>query len=298
MLGAGNDKITDNNDNLNDYVVIDGGNGQDRLILGLNFSDYIISTNANGHILLQETSLSDSDGDGIGDIIEARNIELFKFADATYPINVLPITSSSFIGTSADDIIIGSHGSDTLLGNDGNDKLHGQKGEDRLIGGSGDDIVNGDGHLDTAVFSGNMSDYSVLKVGDESYQIRDNRAGSPDGIDLIYNVEYWEFQDRTATTNEVKNELINNETIDITNSMINLNNSEQDTVKLNYSNLIGEVDGNDEIIILGESNDEIILEGGVKSATNVNGLWEEKGTSQDNGVAYNVYEKMSSNLLP
>lgn len=290
MLGAGNDRITDNNDNLNDYVVIDGGNGQDKLILGLNFSDYIITTNVNGHILLQETSLSDSDGDGIGDIIEARNIELFKFADATYPVNVLPLTISSFIGTSGDDILVGSHESDTLLGNDGNDKLHGHQGVDRLIGGLGDDMINGGGNLDTAVFSGNMSDYTVLKIADDSYQIRDNRVGSPDGIDLIYNVEYWEFQDRTATTSEIQNELINNETIDIANSLINLNNSVQDTVKLNYSNLIDEVDGNNEIIILGELNDEIILEGGIKSPSNINGLWEDKGTSQDNGVTYNVYE--------
>ena len=108
LTGDGNDTIdTDqavitsgNEDDVNDYVMIDGGNGTDTVNFGGNVSDYTITTDVNGNIIVTETATSDSNGDGTGDVTELRNIETIVFADGTYNV-----TTSNFIPTSTDDSI-------------------------------------------------------------------------------------------------------------------------------------------------------------------------------------------------
>ncbi|MDY0328393.1 MAG: Ig-like domain-containing protein, partial [Arcobacteraceae bacterium] len=86
FTGSGNDTITINVDDTNDYYVVDGGNGNDSVIFTGNASEYTISTNTNGNTIITETNGSDSNGDGIGDVTELRNIEIIKFADGIYDI--------------------------------------------------------------------------------------------------------------------------------------------------------------------------------------------------------------------
>jgi len=96
-------------------------------------------------------------------------------------------------GSTGDDVIDGTNGNDTIFGGQGNDLiaggidydvLHGGFGDDMIWGGDGGDILYGEAGndmldggrgIDTAVFSGNLSNYS-LKVGPTSATITDHRA--------------------------------------------------------------------------------------------------------------------------
>ncbi len=108
LTGDGDDTIkTDqavitsgNEDDANDYLMLDGGNGTDTVNFGGNISDYTITTDVNGNIIVTEKATSDSNGDGIGDVTELRNIETIVFADGTY--NVI---TNNFIPTSTNDSI-------------------------------------------------------------------------------------------------------------------------------------------------------------------------------------------------
>ena len=55
---------------------------------------------------------------------------------------------------------IGGSGNDTILGNAANNRLYGNFGSDVITGGAGNDEINGGSGIDTAVFSGSLSQYS------------------------------------------------------------------------------------------------------------------------------------------
>ena len=67
--------------------------------------------------------------------------------------------------------------------------------DDVLIGSSTNNSLDGKAGEDTAVFTGNLGDYTIERTGSDSFRVTDNRAGSPDGIDFIYNVELLVFAD-------------------------------------------------------------------------------------------------------
>ena len=87
-----------------------------------------------------------------------------------------------------DDEIVGLGGNDTLRGLGGNDTLSG-----------------GDGSGDTAVFSGNWSDYTITSLS-SVFTIVDNRGGSPDGTDLVDTVEFFTFDNGTFTAAQILND--------------------------------------------------------------------------------------------
>jgi hypothetical protein len=80
LMGAGNDKITLNNDDLNDSVVIDGGDGNDKVRLR-GESEYDLSQDDEGDMIITESASSDSDNDGVGDVNEIRNVETIDFGN-------------------------------------------------------------------------------------------------------------------------------------------------------------------------------------------------------------------------
>ena len=117
MTGAGNDLIhtdavlsgqnenghvTSTNDDLNDYVVIDGGNGTDTVTFGKDISEYTITVDANGYTIVTESAHSDSNDDGKGDVTELRNIETIKFNDTIYDIAINNITFIVDVSSSMD----------------------------------------------------------------------------------------------------------------------------------------------------------------------------------------------------
>jgi len=67
-------------------------------------------------------------------------------------------------------------------------------GDDSLVGGAGNDELLGGLGLDTGVYSGNRTDYTIMVEGALTI-IQDNRDGSPDGRDLLMGVERVEFAD-------------------------------------------------------------------------------------------------------
>ena len=67
-------------------------------------------------------------------------------------------------------------------------------GDDTLSGGAGDDMIDGGLGTDTAVFSGNFSDYTITE-SEGVFTVADNRPGSPDGTDTVVNVENFRFAD-------------------------------------------------------------------------------------------------------
>ncbi len=82
-----------------------------------------------------------------------------------------------------------SGGNDTFTGGAGDDSLTGDAGDDTLRGGSGDDI---------AFYSGNIADYTITNNGDGTYTVVDTRGGSPDGTDLVEDIETLSFADGTV----------------------------------------------------------------------------------------------------
>lgn len=82
--------------------------------------------------------------------------------------------------------------------NPGNDTLNGGSGEDILQGGGGNDTLDGGAGLDTAIYSGRQADYKFINNSDGSITIIDQRANSPDGTDIVRNVESFIFADKTT----------------------------------------------------------------------------------------------------
>ncbi len=70
-------------------------------------------------------------------------------------------------------------------------------GDDKLTGGKGNDTLRGGAGIDTAVYSGNRSDYTI-SVSGNSATIVDNRSGSPDGTDTLIDMEKAQFADGTV----------------------------------------------------------------------------------------------------
>lgn len=110
------------------------------------------------------------------------------------------------VGTNGNDTIVGGNGGDIIDGRAGNDRLSGGKGNDILIGGAGNDKIDGGAGIDVAVYSGNFSDYKLTLSRDGGHSggndddrsamtVHDLRSGSPDGTDVLKNVEVLRFAD-------------------------------------------------------------------------------------------------------
>ena len=97
---------------------------------------------------------------------------------------------------SAGQILTGAAAGEELAGTVGNDTITGGGGNDRIVGGGG---------TDTVVYSGNRSDYTVTRnlaadgVTVLSFNIQDNRSGSPDGTDTVASVSNYQFADQTVS---------------------------------------------------------------------------------------------------
>jgi len=140
---------------------------------------------------VNEMQISDINNDGRADVVgivdgtlQHMNIAQGGTADGDILRNIENLEGSNF-----DDRIIGDGGENTL---------HGGAGNDILGGGAGNDILDGGVGVDTAVFSGNASDYDVAVSG-QTITLTDiniNVAGD-DGTDILSNIERFEFADGT-----------------------------------------------------------------------------------------------------
>ncbi|MEI4263448.1 DUF4214 domain-containing protein [Roseovarius sp. D0-M9] len=109
--------------------------------------------------------------------------------------------NDTVFGGQGDDLIAGGIDNDVLYGEDGNDMLWGGDGDDRLHGGSGNDMLDGGRGIDTAVYSGNASNYTLI-FGAASTTITDRRSDG-DGSDTLSNIEFLEFDGGTLDLDKV-----------------------------------------------------------------------------------------------
>src|SRR4051812_41387405 len=84
----------------------------------------------------------------------------------------------------------------TLNGTIGNDTIQGKDGNDLIKGGMGNDKIDGGNGIDTAVYSGNIAQYTItpLGTGNDKVVVADSVAGR-DGTDELKKVEFLQFND-------------------------------------------------------------------------------------------------------
>jgi serralysin len=99
-------------------------------------------------------------------------------------------------GAGGKDKLDGGYHNDTLNGGGENDILWGGAGNDELHGDAGDDFLDGYTGADTAVFSGQRSDYTITQLANGNITVADNQTGR-DGTDTLTHVKYVRFSDQT-----------------------------------------------------------------------------------------------------
>jgi Ca2+-binding RTX toxin-like protein len=95
-------------------------------------------------------------------------------------------------GGGRDDRIDGAGGDDWIRGGSGNDVLLGGTGADAITGSNGNDSISGGEGIDTAIFSGERSQYVISPLA-SAVSIRDTVG--KDGTDTLISIEILEFAD-------------------------------------------------------------------------------------------------------
>lgn len=186
--GSGNDSVlgTAGNDVLigkgGDDHIWGGTGGIDTAVMSGRLADYAIKANVNGSYTVTDLRAGANDG-----VDTVRDVEMFRFADQTVSLQ----TFVSTYAATAINTITGTTGNDVLLGTSGNDVILARGGNDRIWGGKSGQ--------DTAVFTGKASDYVVTDNGNGSYTLVDMRAGSPDGMDIVRDIDLFRFSDKTLS---------------------------------------------------------------------------------------------------
>ncbi|AQR74218.1 S-layer family protein [Sphingomonas sp. LM7] len=122
-------------------------------------------------------------------------------------------------GGDGNDQLSGDEDDDTLNGGNGGDILYGGTGNDHLAGGAGTDYIDGGLGTDTAVYSGNLSEYTLYRLGTITGVIH-NGSGGPgsgaDGSDLLLSVERLQFADITINLVGNNAPIANNDAVALT----------------------------------------------------------------------------------
>ena len=186
----------------NDTLIGDGSQNEVAVFAGI-AADYTISGVNTGVVTVIDNNAGDGD-DGTDTLV---NLEIARFTDGDVNIadGFLPLAGTlgddSIVGNPSGNPIHGFAGDDTLDGQGGGDNLFGGAGEDRLLGGVGNDNLDGGDGLDTAVFGGNVGDYTINGLGGGDFEVIDNNAGDgDDGTDNLTGVESLDFSDLTVGT--------------------------------------------------------------------------------------------------
>nr|WP_245454889.1 cadherin domain-containing protein [Mesorhizobium sp. M3A.F.Ca.ET.080.04.2.1] len=164
---------------------MDGGAGSDTLDYGSEGGPHGVVVNLLG------------DGGVQGGLPSDTAIDTFGFIDPD-PTNRTPTDSVARIPN-----VIGTQFADEIYGGNHDNNLSGGGGDDRLKGGGLNDVLDGGAGSDTAIYEGNRSDYLVSQNPDGSLTIEDLRDGSPEGTDIVSNVELFSFSDGNRTLTEL-----------------------------------------------------------------------------------------------
>lgn len=89
----------------------------------------------------------------------------------------------------------------------GDDHLSGGAGDDTLVGDGGDDFLSGGDGTDSAVFHGDIADFTITEISQGTIQINDNNVSDGDqGTDTLVGVENAIFNDSTISLLEYFND--------------------------------------------------------------------------------------------
>ena len=106
--------------------------------------------------------------------------------------------ADAIYGLAGDDVIYGGNGADGLLdGGAGDDQLFGQNGNDHLFGGDDDDLIDGNNGFDIAYYRGLIEEYTFLASAGYLHVVHQGGAGA-DGHDQVIRVERLVFADRVV----------------------------------------------------------------------------------------------------
>ncbi len=182
--GRGNDII---NAGLGASDRVDGGNGEDLLILDYSVEDTGTGITGSGSSAYRQ--ISSTNGNTL-DYISYTSIERFQFTGTSKSDRFL--TNSSVDGA---DTLSGGDGDDTLTSYGGNDSLDGGSGNDTLNGGQGNDILIGDFGNDNLTGGGGR-DRFLLREGQGTDTITDFE----DGLDSLGLAGSLTFEQLTITS--------------------------------------------------------------------------------------------------
>ena len=111
---------------------------------------------------------------------------------AAQRINLNPETFSNVGGSIGNMTIARGTIIENAIGGSGSDQLIGNSAANFLTGGLGNDNINGRSEIDTAIVSGNRSQYTVTQTATGVF-----RVVGPDGTDTLTAIEYLQFADQT-----------------------------------------------------------------------------------------------------
>jgi hypothetical protein len=110
------------------------------------------------------------------------------------------VGNDTALGGDGGDKLSGGGDSDVLSASNGNDTLWGDAGTDTLTGGFGNDTLSGGNGNDTAIFSGNLGSYQVVRGTGTSVTLT-----GADGVDRASDIEWFTFSDGTFTLAQLSN---------------------------------------------------------------------------------------------
>jgi Ca2+-binding RTX toxin-like protein len=126
------------------------------------------------------------------EIVDNNNVRIDASAELGSSI-IFRGGGSLIQGGAQDDQFFGNSSSNNFKGNSGDDIAYGYDSNDEFEGGAGNDYLDGGDGIDTAIFSGNQSDYTIEISVDGLYQ--SIVVDGIDGRDELTKIETLRFDD-------------------------------------------------------------------------------------------------------
>ena len=162
----------------------EGGAGVDTAIFSGAYSAYVVDR----HNTATTTTVDGPDGHDF-----FSNVEILKFTD------------EQVVNSDDGQTLTARPGGDILVGNMSADHLNGGAGNDVLIGNPGNDVINGGGGYNTAIFNGDLAEFSIKQNGGTT-TVKDLVADR-DGTDTLQKVQVLQFEDAQVLNTSTGGEL-------------------------------------------------------------------------------------------
>lgn len=176
---------------------------------------------------------------------------------------------------------------ENAIGGSGIDQIYGNSANNLITGRGGNDVIDGGLGIDTVVFSGNRSQYTIVWNG------RVGTVTGPDGTDTIANVEFLQFADQTIAATPTGGLIVAG---DATNDVIAGTQFVDQIGGLGGNDVIDGLGGND-VLNGGSGND--VLNGGEGDDTLIGGLGADAlngGAGSDTADYSDAFSALTINL--